>query len=143
MSFQLPTEHKAISVRPRWAGAAFLVEAMLLLLFLTASMAVFTQLFAEAAERSNQSLDLSAAVVAGSAAAERFAADPTSVPERAVEDNMLVVCDTQAEPREAGVLYHATISVYPASGESTASGANDPSNPLFVVETAHYDKGVS
>ena len=42
MSFQLPSQRTSVAPRKRWAGAAFLVEAMLLLLFLVASMSIFT-----------------------------------------------------------------------------------------------------
>ena len=58
MSFQLPSQRTSVAPRKRWAGAAFLVEAMLLLLFLVASMAIFTQLFAATAERANESRNL-------------------------------------------------------------------------------------
>jgi len=48
--------------------------------FLIGSMAVFTQLFGYAVERSDSSRALTEAVAAAENAAERFAADPASAP---------------------------------------------------------------
>lgn len=147
MSFQLPTERKAHGSRPRWAGAAFLVEAMLLLVFLIASFAVFTQLFAAAADRANRSEALTEAVVAASTVAERFAADPAAVQRETREGNMVVICDQAVEPRTAGNVVHATILVYAADGAPSDSSAAQASGngssavegePLYVIETARY-----
>ena len=121
MSFELPTHRKVIGVRPRWSGAAFLVEAMLLLVFIMASLAVFTQLFAASAERANQSRDLTDAVAIASTTAERFAADPQGVAREFTQGRLRVVCDVRPEARQGGTMYYATISVY-ADAESAGDG---------------------
>ena len=141
MSFQLPTQRKAVAARPRWSGVAFLVEAMLLLVFLMASLAVCTQLFAEASSRAGESEALTEAVVAGTAVAERFAANPSGVEHQSREGDMLVVCDSRIDQRVSGAMHYATISVY-AIGDGSASEAVE-GEPLYVIDTAHYEAGVN
>lgn len=117
---------------PSWAGAAFIVEAMLLLVFLIASVAVFTQLFAASVERSTSSSQLTSAVTAAENAAERFAANPSGAEDMTIVDGLTVVCDSTGEQTEGGTLYHATISVY----------APDAEEPVYELVTAAYESGV-
>lgn len=64
--------------RRPWHGAAFIVEALVLLVFLIASLAVIMQVIAGAHERSIEADRLSNAIILASNDAEAFAADPTS-----------------------------------------------------------------
>ncbi len=114
MSFQLPSQRTSVAPRKRWAGAAFLVEAMLLLLFLVASMSIFTQLFAATAERANESRNLTDAVAVATSTAERFAADPASAACDETKDGLRVICEVSPSKRASGTIYYATISVYDA-----------------------------
>ena len=59
-----------------WPGAAFIVEALLLLVFLTGSLAVLMNLNAEADRIGRESADLMDGLVLASNVAEEFAADP-------------------------------------------------------------------
>lgn len=144
MSFQLPTKRtSAAGEGIRWSGAAMLVEAMLLLAFLIASLAVLTQVFATAVEKANQGTQLTAAVAAASETAERFAANPAAVSEEQIVGDLLVVCKVTDEPRKAGVLHHADISVYAAPpGVDANAGARPQGEPVYTVSTSHYESGV-
>lgn len=144
MSFQLPTKRTSSAGEGiRWSGAAMLVEAMLLLAFLIATLAVLTQMFAAAVEKANESAQLTAAVAVASDTAERFAANPAGVPDQQVVDNMLVVCKVTDEPHTAGVLYHADISVYAMTpGTGADAGAELQGEPVYTVSTSRYESGV-
>ena len=128
MSFELPTTRRARRSLPSWSGMAFLVEAMLLLVFLIGSMAVFTQLFGYAVERSGSSRALTEAVAAAENAAERFAADPASAPAQVQDGDMRVVCNVSDENAAGGTLYRATISVY----------RDGQDEPVYAIRTARY-----
>ena len=128
MSFELPTHRPATSARPGWASGAFIVESLLLLVFLIGSLAVFTQMFAAAAEQASQGGTLSAAVAAASNTAEQFAADPASVEPEAQAGDLRVVSDVTQDIRDGGVLYHATISVFDANN----------AEPVYTVTTSRY-----
>ena len=128
MSFELPTHRPEISTRPGWASGAFIVESLLLLVFLIGSLAIFTQMFAVAAEQAAEGGTLSAAVAAAGNTAERFAADPTDIATEAHEGDLRIVSDVTSEARAGGMLYHATISVFDANG----------SEPVYTVTTSRY-----
>lgn len=144
MSFQLPTKRTSVAVRTRWSGAAFLVEAMLLLVFIMASLAVFTQLFSTSAERAIESRELTDAVAAASATAERFCANPLGVESELQVGDLRVICQVTPERRTGGIIYYATISVYGDAGESASKPAEPQAAPmpLYTVQTAKYESGV-
>jgi len=129
MSFELPTRRRSPVTRPSWSGMAMVVEAMLLLVFLVASLAILTGLFSASVVRSREGRDLACAVSAATNAAERFAADPASVEGTWQEGELTVTCDVTDEPTAAGTLYHADIQVFPA-GEADA---------IYVLSTARYE----
>lgn len=128
MSFELPTHRPVTSTRPGWASGAFIVESLLLLVFLVGSLAIFTQMFAASAEQASQGGTLSAAVAAAGNTAERFAADPESITTEAHEGDLRVVSNVTQEPRDGGVLYRATISVFDANN----------AEPVYTVTTSRY-----
>lgn len=165
MSFSLPTQRTQTAYRSRWSGVAFLIEAMLLLVFVMASLAVFTQLFAESGERANQSKALTDAVAIASTTAERFAADPQGIDSRFEYEGLLVTCDVTSETRAGGTLWHADIAVYSADEPKAAPGqalaavteegaadtdangqgavaADAQGGPLYSISTAVYESGV-
>lgn len=147
MSFQLPTKRAPSVARTRWSGAAFLVEAMLLLVFVAASLALFVQLFAASADRAAASRELTDAIAVATATAERFCADPVGVEGEFTEGDMLVVCRVEPQKRTYGTMYYATISVYPAdSAPAKAQPASDEqpaptAEPVYTVQTAKYESG--
>lgn len=155
MSFELPSHRKEIAVHGRWPGAAFLVEAMLLLVFVMACLGVLTQMFAASSEKANQGKDLTDAVAAASAVAESFAADPAGTPLESWRGHMHVICDVQPEQRGGGILYHAEISVY-EDGQDAPTGVDGqdrlvdagpqdaprpPGEALYSITTAKYESG--
>lgn len=115
-------------------GAAFLVESMLLLLFLAVAMAVFLQIFGQSMERSRSGEELSQAIAAATSTAERFDDDPAKAEGSNEVDGLNVVCDVDEEPQSHGTLYRATIRVY----GGTAQDAGAESEPLYTVSTAKY-----
>ena len=121
MSLGLTSAHKRAGQRPAWSGTAFIVEALFLLLFLVASIAIFVQLFAHAEKQSAESVELSRAVALASNAAEHFAANPEAASGVMRADGLVAVYTVTSEQREGGVLYHAEISVY-ADNSSSSSG---------------------
>lgn len=150
----LTNRQSTVSFRSRWAGAAFLVEAMLLLVFTAASLVVLTQMFSAAAERAAQAEQLAQAVAVATNAAENFAADPhEGVYERA-ESGMVAVVESSPEKREGGVLYHAEISVYTFADIGVADSAKGASESgtvlasiaggdlLYTLTTSVYESGV-
>lgn len=118
--------------RTAWASAAFIVESMLLLVFLVGSLAVLTQLFALSLNRSVESRTLDAATIAATSIAEHFAADPNDVQESTQLGDLIVKCDVTPEPRKAGTLYRATISVF-----DTSSGEK-----VYEMSTSRFESGV-
>ena len=114
-----------------WSSVAFIVESMLLLVFLVGSLAVLTRLFALSLNRSVESRTLDAANIAATSIAEHFAADPAGVQETVQLGDLTVRCDVVERERKAGVLYEATISVYEADGDK----------PVYELETSRYEGG--
>ena len=167
MSFQLASEHKGMTTRPSWANASFIVEAMVLLVFLIASLAVFMQLFSASLQHSRESGELTDAVAAASSTAERFAADPQGVPAVAQVGDLLVTCNVKPVKHERGTLYQADIRVYGAStdaadvaaileaAEGSEAGAADAAgtatsatvaagvSPVYAITTSAYESEVS
>lgn len=118
--------------RMAWSSVAFIVESMLLLVFLVGSLAVLTQLFALSLSRSVESRTLDAATIAATSIAEHFAANPNDVQETTQLGDLIVKCDVTPEQRQAGMLYHATISVVDVgSGEV-----------VYEMATARFESGV-
>lgn len=151
MSFQLTSTTRTRASRPAWANVAFIVEAMVLLVFLIASLAVFMQLFSAALERSEEGGTMTEAVAAASTTAERFSADPQGVPAVAEFDDLVVTCDVTPEKRDRGTLYYADIAVYrageaPVASEvpttATSAAPPDTSGAVYTISTSVYVSGV-
>ena len=113
-------------------GFAFLIEALVVLAFLMGCLAVFVQLFSSAQLEGLSANRLSQAVVAATNRAEEFSANPTNASGAKTEDDLRVDCEVREERRNAGILYHATISVY-----DERKGDEE----VFTLETARYVSG--
>ncbi len=110
-----------------WTSTAFMVEAIVLLFFLIASMAVFTQLFGLATTTSTEAARLANANTIAQNAAEEFSADPASVAKGAkvglgaaasTSGNFKVSCDVSKKKNSTGILYSAHIVVSDDNGEA-------------------------
>lgn len=121
--------------RTTWSSVAFIVESILLLVFLVASLAVLTKVFSASLTRSVESRTLDAATMAATSIAEHFAADPTDVDERTQLGDLLVMCNVDEDKRTGGVMYHATIVVYDTGSDSTGE-------PVYELTTSCYESGV-
>ena len=127
--------------RASWHGTALLVEALVLLAFLVASLALFMQVFAQARGMGAEGSELAQAVAMASDLAEEFAADPAAEPEPLERDGLTASCavatvaaddaghtdgQTGSEADDtpsgissgaAGTLYRATILVTDGDGD--------------------------
>ena len=129
--------------RSVWPGAAFIVEALLLLVFLVGSLAVLMELNADADAAGQQSADLMAAMTMASNAAEEFAANPElAAATGALSDEeeaasvqygtgLVMTRTVEAEPMAAGTMYRARIAVWhedagagDAAAELAAAGSD-------------------
>ena len=75
-----------------WHGNALLVEALVLLAFLVASLALFMHVFAQARGMGAEGSQLAQAVAMASDLAEEFAADPAAEPEPLERDGLTASC---------------------------------------------------
>lgn len=117
--------------RSPWTSIAFMVESVLLLVFLAGSLAVLTQVFVTSLNHSVQSRTLDAATIAASSIAEHFASNPTDVQEQTQLGDLLVKCTVSDEKRAAGTMYRAHIDVYSTYSE-------DVSTPVYSIDTSSY-----
>lgn len=102
-------------------GAAFIVESLILLVFVAASIAVFTQLFSASIATATKATDLTEAAIVAQSAAEEFSSNPEAVAAgQAVgqgyalngSGDFSVKCEVAQTKTNAGTLYNATISVF-------------------------------
>lgn len=120
---------------PLWHGTAFFVEALVLLAFLLAAGALFTQLFAAAQGAGAEGAALSEAVLMAQNAAEELAAadDPASLAGSRpltgsqTGDAYTLAVEVEGEPHRTGTLWHAHISVT----DDTEAGEE-----LYALDTA-------
>ncbi|WP_270295274.1 hypothetical protein [Eggerthella sinensis] len=135
--------------RRPWHGAAFIVESLVLLVFLMASLAVLMQVMGNAHERGIEADKLSNAIILASNDAEAFSADPTAgdrsvlfslvdgelieltgaTDDAASTDRYQVERTVQQHAEKAGTLYEAHIEV--------SSGGN----AVYEVNTSRYVSG--
>ena len=101
--------------RTSWSSIAFIVESILLLVFLMASLAVLTQVFT-------------------TSAAERFAADPTAVEESTTVGDLQVTCQVTEQKRAQGTLFEAQIDVRDNSMEGAGA-------IVYSITTSRYESG--
>lgn len=134
MNLQPSKKMSSNAVHLSWVSAAFIIESILLLVFLIGSLAILTQLFSASLNRSVEGRTLDAATIAATSIAEHFAADPTGVNEETQLGDLRIVCSVEEEQRAGGVLYHATIDVF----DTSVSGSNDP---VYTLATASYETG--
>ena len=135
MSMEHVTLRNATRKRTSWSSVAFIVESILLLVFLAASLAILTKVFTASLNASVESRTTDAAAIAAGSIAEHFAADPARIDENTELGDLLIKCEVTPEKRKDGTLYHATISVYDKTG---AHG----NTPVYTLETARYESGV-
>lgn len=114
------------SDRSTWPGIAFILESLLLLLFVSASLAVLMSLFVQADLLGEENVRRSEAIIVATNAAEAFAQDPSSVESAFDQDGYHVICDVSSQDTDAGTLSLAHIAV---SFEDTV---------LYELTTANY-----
>ena len=142
-----------------WHGKAFLVEALVLLVFLVASLSILVALFVQARTEADEGERLSQAVQLAQNAAEEFAADPAGSQGLTIEDGGLVATvQVGEEAHESGSLLNATVTVVDEEGGGsieaglpdvgTGASAGDPaagagSSADGVAATADSGAGAS
>lgn len=127
-------------IRHAWHGRAFILEILVVMLFIIISTTILVQVFAVAKQESEKAASLSYAVMIASDEAELFAARPTDAAERyyrvtdarleATEtpdgDSYRVVRTVTPLRSDAGTLYEADIAVS-RQGE-----------PIYEITSARY-----
>ncbi len=111
-----------------WTSTAFMIEALVLLFVLVASLAVFTALFASSANSAKQAQRISDATAVAQNAAEEFSANPAAVEAGnnvgsnayRVSGEFDVSCDVSKDAQATGTLYSAHITVSDSEGEAYA-----------------------
>lgn len=140
----LPKQKNETRDRRTWHGMAFIMEALILLVFLMISIAVLMQVFAAARTHGQDADALSHSVILASNEAERFSANPTTegITYYMLSDGVLAKTDnekesvyqvtttTEANPRGTGMLYLAHISIEHAGVI------------VYEVDTARYVEGL-
>lgn len=118
---------------------SFVVEALVLLVFLAACMAVFTQLFSGSATLAKDSERLSEAIMVAKDAAEEFSSAPAAVESGQPvgltviangKDDFDVSCDVTKDETGAGTMYRAHITV------------SDSQGVAYELDAARYVSGV-
>ena len=118
-------------------NTAFLVEALVLMAVLIASMAVFTLLFTHSAVAAHQAKDQNAAeefssnpaaVAAGKTVGQGVAAGDVSAVDDS--DGLTVSCNVDSDVQGRGTLYTAHITVSDDSGE------------VYALDVSRYESGV-
>lgn len=121
-----------------WTSTAFMVEVLVLLFFLIASMAIFTQLFASSITTSADANRLSQATVLAQNAAEEFSANPAAVASGKKigagtaadgSDDLGVTCDVTSKKTATGTLYEAHITV------------TDEDDSIYELDATRYVEG--
>ena len=122
----MPSSSRHDDSRRIRSTTAFVVETLVLLIVLAASIGIFTQLFSRATAAADQSTRLCQAVNVAEDAAEEFSADPARVSAgEKVGDGVAVEgrkgykvsLKTTQDKRSAGTLWHAHITVSDARGK--------------------------
>lgn len=109
--------------RSNWSSTAFLVESLVLLFFLIACLAVFTQMFAHSWLASSDASRLSTACAVAQNAAEDFEANPQGVQNGAFDVNdadgasFHVSRTVESEATATGTMYTVHIAVSDDTGE--------------------------
>ncbi len=109
--------------RSNWTNTAFLVESLVLLFFLIACLAVFTQMFAHSWQASSDASKLSAACVVAQNAAEEFEANPQAAQSGTVDvtgandTNFHVSRTVESEAAATGTMHTIRIDVSDDAGE--------------------------
>lgn len=134
MSMEFVTRATTRKARTSWSSIAFIVESILLLVFLVASLAVLTQVFTASLTRSIEGRTLDAATIAATSAAERFAADPTTVEESTTVGDLQVTCQVTEQKRAQGTLFEAQIDVRDNSMEGAGA-------IVYSITTSRYESG--
>lgn len=121
-----------------WHGKAFLVEALVLLVFLVASLSILVALFVQARTEADEGERLSQAVQLAQNAAEEFAADPAGSQGLTIEDGgLMATVQVGEEAHESGSLLNATVTVVDEEGGGSIAAGEE----IYRLDTARYVPG--
>lgn len=114
-----------VHIRRTWHGRAFILEILVIMLFIIVSIAVLAQIFALAKQENDDATSLSYAVIIAANEAEFFASNPTDnsvrnyqITNEALEttespaaDSFSVLKNTNSVRTPAGTLYETNLEV--------------------------------
>lgn len=118
------------------SGVAFIIEMLVLLVFVASCLAILIQIFAFSHQKDVENANTVKAIHLASNTAELFSVHPTQVHDVEVVDNLIIYTQVSNEAQTTGTLYSATITVYEAENGS----AKPNTAPYYELETAHYVK---
>lgn len=134
-----------------WQNAAFVIEALVLLAALTASIAVFTSLFSKSIVLSSDATKLTRAVQLAESAADEFSSNPEAVAAgqsvgtgvaagEADAEGLSVSVDVEESPADAGTLYTAHVSVVDtaAAASDGASAQGSDGTVIYALDVTRY-----
>ena len=130
-------EHRPTRQKAAWPGIAFIVEALLLLVFLAVCLAGFMRLFGESHRMAAESQQLEQALLLAQNRAEQFAADPAGAEGETTQGDLAVTCVVTPQETEGGTLYQAEITVRrtdAAASEDAAAAESQGSDAASADE---------
>ncbi len=110
---------------PRWASRALIIEALVLMAVLSCCIAIVAQGLSVAAATALDAQQLTQASAYASEMAERFCANPEQVPVEEISGDLQVVVARTSEPTSTGILWRATILVYPVGPQGQKVEASE------------------
>lgn len=121
----LKVSHLLTAKAPRWASRALIIEALVLMAVLSCCIAIVAQGLSVAAATALDAQQLTRASAYASEMAERFCANPAQVPVEETSGDLQVVVTRSSEPTSTGVLWRATILVYPVGPQGQRAEASE------------------
>lgn len=115
------------------SGIAFIIEMLVLLVFVCGCFAILVQMFAYSQQLGERNYKQVQAIDFASDIAEAFSADPLSVPEVEILDDLVAYTTIAEEPQSTGTLYTADITVYSVDKQEAGELSF-----YYELETARY-----
>lgn len=136
----------------KWTLTAFLVEALVLLVFVAGTLGVLLSIFAQSYKVGIESQTEARALMMAANTAETFAATPAEGVFFREEDDYVTLCVVTEEPTPAGTMYRAQIAVYSLQELNARPERSNLSSdyswvdidlipPIYKLTTARYVSG--
>lgn len=132
-----------------WKGTAFIIEALVLLIFVAGALAVLLSIFVQSYNVNERTQSETDAILLATNAAEAFSAAPAEGTFVAIEGDYVARNTVQAQSTSSGIMYQAHIEVYSLEGVNAHAGQTfnvnddvpidfDAAQPIYELTTARY-----